>query len=564
MQHHRRIFSTPTPFGGSATGRCLSASVWAVACGLFILLATAPLAHAQVFPGSGSLVVEDNFNTYSHNQSACWTGTPWELWVDGAFYDDEGDQCKGYAGFDNWPFINTTGFNSNADNDDALKPGQLTTYVFCPRESAMMVARQSKPDHPSYNPDEWTNVRLEMDLEVVQFTSAGFAWAMSIDPAVDALSPEQIKYPSDGYAFWIEPYEPPPNDGYPGFPNSTGDPNRRGRWRLARINGMDRLSNVSGVYDWTRLTDPHIIEPLDPTTVSTESLNYMRSGRVYTFQLDWYCGQLRVRYMIKWAPTPGVATEYYGCSSALDADGICSEADRDNCWCTLTEVPMTGLDASPIAGPGMVGYYLSGSYSGMCSTQIGGNDYDNFKAYALPPDCGVVCGPWSGWNLARTDVIPFKYLYEGALLDFSAGRNIDDPDRNKINVNTREPVYDSTYNNSLDQSGYCNGWNLLEDLPTPAGATNVDDIAAWLEPMYSAVDYEPNGASFDWVPMYDNNPASPDYDPVPVVADGSTPDQLRPPRGLRLVRQPAHRRRGVGQRSVRGLPQVVRRADHRR
>jgi Tfp pilus tip-associated adhesin PilY1 len=136
------------------------------------------------------------------------------------------------------------------------------------------------------------------------------------------------------------------------------------------------------------------------------------------------------------------------------------------------------------------------------------------------PECDVVCGDWQGWQQVRTDIVPFKFLYEGALLDFSAGREVQSPIREEyqIDVSTTAPAYDATYNHSLDANPFCNGWNLLEDLPAPAGTTNLADILAYLEPMHSAVTYESSGGSFYW-----NSEIDDATNPLPMVAHGVTP-----------------------------------------
>ncbi len=172
-------------------------------------------------------------------------------------------------------------------------------------------------------------------------------------------------------------------------------------------------------------------------------------------------------------------------------------------------------------GPGAAGLWVS---SGSTTNYIS-NKYDNFKFSYWDPNCGLVCGPWVGWGNARTDLIPFKFLYEGSLLDISAGRNFDvAADRGKIDVKTEAPASASSYNHSADSNPYCNGWKLYEDLPDPTDTTgNVDDILAFLEPMYSAVDFESNGGSppaFSWV---DTAAEVVEDNPHPVVADGSTP-----------------------------------------
>ncbi len=536
MQHQGPIPVSPSSPARPAAAGCPLGAALAAAC---LLLLAVPAAQAQIFPDNPGLVWSDDFD-YTTGQTACWgsNGRGWEQWVDDAWYDEPGDPCSGYSGWDNWLFADDYGFPDNLDNG-AWGTGFLTTYVYCQRESSMLVPQKSLPGHPDYDPDDWTNVSLQFDFMPRQFSAVGILWGMTgID---QTLNPEQIREPADGYAFYLDPYEPPPNDGYPGWPASAGDPNRMVRWRIARIEGKDRLqSDISGVRKWQTLADGVV----NPDNAATENAGWMIQGnRVYTLRLDWYCGNFRVRYMSKWGPYPAEphpgGTTFYGCSSAADADGICCDQAGDvypgcmeDCWCTITEGPMAGIDPNPvIEGPGAVGIYNSGAYT-FCSTNTFRQGFDNFEARSFAAECGLVCGAWNGWAPARTDVIPFKFLYEGGLLDFSAGRNITPaPDMAKIDIATEAPVFDATYNHSLDANPYCNGWNLLEDLPAPAEDTNLDAIMALLEPMHSAIDFEPNGGGgFDWVPQFDNDPyladgvtPNPDYNPVPMVADGSTP-----------------------------------------
>ena len=116
-------------------------------------------------------------------------------------------------------------------------------------------------------------------------------------------------------------------------------------------------------------------------------------------------------------------------------------------------------------------------------------------------------------------MIPFKLLYESGLLDYSAGRNVTG---RKIDVNSSAPVDTSDYNSTT--TNYCNGWNLLVDLPAPALNTDIDDIRAFLQPMATAVDYvSDGGGSFSFQDNFDNDPLSATYNPVPMIADGATP-----------------------------------------
>ncbi len=185
--------------------------------------------------------------------------------------------------------------------------------------------------------------------------------------------------------------------------------------------------------------------------------------------------------------------------------------------------PIDGIDPSPITDPGMVGIYRSGRARPSTTTTFD-RATTTSGSPAFAGDCGLVCGPWSGWQHEATDIIPFKRLYEGALFDFSAGRHVTPaPDLGKIDVKTEAPASVSGYNHSADSNPYCNGWNLHQDLPDPTGTSNIEDIKKFLEPMTSAVKYENDAGTFSWVDDVDNDPASAGYNPLPIVADGSTP-----------------------------------------
>ena len=252
------------------------------------------------------------------------------------------------------------------------------------------------------------------------------------------------------------------------------------------------------------------------------------SGEPYRFKIDYFCGNFRAQYLLVYGAsgTHPADTLYYGCKSTAEPTGICTESNINDCWCTIVEGPIAGIDPAPLDRPGMVGLYSSGGSTSFCSTNMNRPVYDNFVASAFAGDCGVVCGPWSGWTHARTDQVPFKYLYEGGLFDFSAGRNIEPAvNMGMIDVNTEPPAYDGTYNHSLDATAFCNGWNLLENLPSPTGTTNLDTIRTFLEPMHSAVKYESDGSGgFAWREEFDNDPETTGtYNPIPMVAHGYTP-----------------------------------------
>jgi hypothetical protein len=252
-------------------------------------------------------------------------------------------------------------------------------------------------------------------------------------------------------------------------------------------------------------------------------------GYVYRFRLEVFCGNVRVQYMLPFggSGTHPADTVYYGCGSDGQPDGICSDANKDDCWCQLFQGPLSGVDPSPTEGAGMVGIYMGGHYRYNSITSWD-NKIDNVRVSRFDGGCGEVCDPWlEDWTTVRTDTVPFKFLYEGALFDYSAGRNMTPAaDRGKIDVATEAPASLSPYNHSLDGNAYCNGWNLLQDLPPPtATGGNIGDAGLFLEPMHTAVgyDHDPVNPAFDNIGFLEFDDTSPNYDPLPMVADGSTP-----------------------------------------
>ena len=300
-----------------------------------------------------------------------------------------------------------------------------------------------------------------------------------------------------------------------------------------KIQGFDRLHNVSGQTDWVNLADGELV-PFEPgtntpattggdtTITGTTSVAKLKSSRIFRFKIDWFCGNLRVQYLHPWGDTGTHPddTTYYGCASAAEPTGICTAANIDDCWCEILQVPIAGIDTAPITTPGMVGLY-SGSMSSWYTT-FQNHRYDNMRVSAFAGGCGVVCDPWlENWSVAQTDTVPFKFLYEGALFDYSAGRNMTPaPDVGKIDVATEPPATVSSYNHARDANPYCNGWNLLNPSsfpgPTVTGG-NINDIIAFLEPMHSAVVYDHDASNPGWLKNSDSS------NPVPMVTDGSTP-----------------------------------------
>ena len=137
-----------------------------------------------------------------------------------------------------------------------------------------------------------------------------------------------------------------------------------------------------------------------------------------------------------------------------------------------------------------------------------------------------MCGEWSAWTddwdpgltgAEGRQALEFKLLFEGALLDYTYGRG----PTYEIDLDVHSPSIIEPGNVTLN--GFCNGWNLVVDLPPPASPSNFAEVAMVLEPMASAVDLVNDGSSLFWQDSYDSDPASPTYDPIPILTRGTTP-----------------------------------------
>jgi type IV pilus assembly protein PilY1 len=373
-----------------------------------------------------------------------------------------------------------------------------------------MLPKVSRPTDAGFNADEWTNIQIEFDVGIVQTQSIGFIWA-----AQDADSDGQ---PEAGYTFRLRGITPGSTTSS-SFPNNEAtvlsNSNCAG-WELHKITAENTFQLVGRADINSACTRP--LQPptttytvSDPTDIYTKYLIY---GQPYRLRLSWFCGNLQVQIVRVYNPVGTNPPVYRGCGAACGTGSL----NVEDCWCTVLEWSPLPLE-QPL-GAGAAGVYAKGTWSSGTTTTY----FDNAKFSYWDPDCGLVCGPWTGWAPVRTDIVPMKFLYEGSLLDLSAGRKLEPAaERGKIDVETEAPAAVSSYNHSLDANPYCNGWNLLADLPAPAGTTNLDTILAYLEPMQSAVDYESASGAFSWVADYDNDPLSVDFNPVPMIADGSTP-----------------------------------------
>jgi hypothetical protein len=256
-----------------------------------------------------------------------------------------------------------------------------------------------------------------------------------------------------------------------------------------------------------------------PDDGATGSLsNYVLIKRTAGVDTVLQTGVIDMNFDPTWPAGVQVQFKQFDCAS-----GSCSEIG----WTTA----MTWL-WDPSDGPepaaGAVGVF-SGSNSSSSTTY---NFFDNVEistwgscgtptpvptATALPtatPTPGPECSEWTAWTDENVEPLKFKLLYEGGLIDYSAGRNV--PAR-KIDVNTTSP-------DPLDTGTYCDGWRLLVNLPLPVIASDLTKVRHFLEDTATAVDLVSDGAgTFTWSPDFDEDELSGTYNPVPIVADGATP-----------------------------------------
>ncbi len=476
-----------------------------VRCGFFPLLVAAGVLavvsvgtiQAGVFPDQAALTLKK---------------------TDG-FEDGVAPVCSS-CGYDEWETVSTTsmGFQNNSTTSlvtNAKGGSWGSRCVMSTGKSrswwGYMLPKISVPGATGNVVSEWTNIQIEFDFDIRQFMATGVIWAGQDD--------DGDRNPDSGYLFRLKATEPT-DPSYEDFPTNSTQVTTGARctsWELLKITAENTYQTIgidcinSNAYNPARPSTT--FEVSDAADVTTK---YVLGGQPYRMRVSWFCGNLRVQLVRVYNPVGTDPPVYYGCGAGC----VGGSGDPEDCWCTVVEWSPLPLE-QPLP-PGAAGLWGSGTWPTSSGSY---HFFDNVKFSYWDPDCGLVCGPWVGWGNARTDLIPFKFLYEGSLLDISAGRNFDvAADRGKIDVKTEAPASSSSYNHSADSNPYCNGWKLYEDLPDPTDTTgNVDDILAFLEPMYSAVDYESNGGSpptFSWV---DTAAEVIEDNPHPVVADGSTP-----------------------------------------
>jgi len=408
----------------------------ATACAALALALAAP-ASAQFFPTEPSVVVFDD--DFAPPMLGNWTG------VTGS-----------------WATRNTPTVScglQGAYGDYAYEASGAPIV-----NPSLLLIDRSVPGNPGYDPVDWTNLRLEVDLHADADHSQGLVWHGTPDSNLDGR-------PDDYYMFVITPG------------TSSADP---AWWTLVRReNDVDAVIGSAAIHTGEAADE-------DDTVVD---------GHCYRIRLEWACGNLRVQ--IRRQEFFAVTTEYGGCGVT------CGVGDPEACWCTV----MQWTDTSEL-NPGFAGLAVADS------TGVGFEPvFDNVTVRAWPDSCFLLCDAWSGWTEIARDTYPMKFLYEGAVLDFDYGRDIL---QGRIDVATESPTAITPRNATT--LGFCNGWKMLVDLPTPLAATdNLDAIRSYLQPMHTAVDYVSASGTFSWQDDFDNDSASASYNPIPMVADGSTP-----------------------------------------
>jgi hypothetical protein len=368
--------------------------------------------------------------------------------------------------------------------------------------STVLVINKSMPGDLMYNPLEWSNNRIEFDFAPDELGTAapGVAFGLHDDDGLPGLEA--------GYYFWID-----------NIPTAAeaGPPERlRATWHLVRDKDGTFYELGTGVVE---------LDPGDPDLRTV----VRGDGQAYRVRVEFFCSNMRIQIQRLYNPVG--REDYWGC-------GPCT--NPEDCWCTILEY-YEDLLADPTANlmPGGVGLYSRGSTAADAT-----NRFDNMVVSSWGESCIQVCSPWYDWTSSWNDegspalwdtglphpeseqMLAFKYLYEGSLLDFSYGRNAP---VFQIDVDVRKKITsDDARNVSSPASTFCDGMNLKVDLPPPASAiTNIDDVRAFLQPAASSVDFVPGSSELfaggNFVPNFDNDPASGTFDPIPIVARGSTP-----------------------------------------
>jgi len=364
--------------------------------------------------------------------------------------------------------------------EDRARAGQHTLFV----------PNISIPGNAGNLPQDWTNTRMEFEFAPSEFGAAGAMWGVR---DVDADG-----QPDDGYLFFIDDFPTRAES----LPPADGGTDLRAWWHLVRLRGGTWIEVNSG--------------PVELDT-SVDDLLTAWLGSVYRLRIDFFCDDLRIQ--IQRVHAPGGATDYQGCGV------VPPNLDPELGWCTILE----WVEINANSTPGFFGLY----HAGTSPDAVGDTRFDNVVVSSWKVSCADMCTDWSNWfdNEIRYDSIPFKFLYDAALLDYSV---VNDPRFPKIDVATTFP--------GTDVLSWCDGWSAdprpiprMVDLPTPTDAlgVNLAEFDRFLEPMATAVKLVNDGGApytlgfqdnFDNAPLLaDDVTVNPAYNPIPMVADGMTP-----------------------------------------
>jgi type IV pilus assembly protein PilY1 len=324
----------------------------------------------------------------------------------------------------------------------------------------LLVVGQSLAGGSILNPDK-ANVRIEFDFQGRRASRPGAAWAVT-----DTNGDQMV---DDAYIFYFSD-----------LPRTSQTPAEKASWHLVkRVAGAD-MEVATGVVDADAISHP-----------SWQPYYTVAQDACYRLRVDFFCGYTRVQ------------VKQFECVSGVG----CTESD----WLTLVQWFDDFIMYGPTLAPGGIGFF-----SGSDDASVPDTYFDNFEFSSWgESSCDTdECTEWSAWTEENREPLVFKHLYEGGLIDYSAGRNV--PNR-KIDVATTPP-------DPLDTGTYCDGWKLLVDLPDPIGTSDTAKVSHFLQDTATAVDFlSDGGGGFSWSPNYDEDEASATYNPVPMVADGSTP-----------------------------------------
>jgi hypothetical protein len=507
----KRYVNTVRPAASTAPSGLLLA-----ACALLIAIGGAAPAAAQLPAGSPTFITGETFNVGSAGsapfqwEAYTWTpaggtGGAWELMDDSNLSYLKGP-CPGSSGRwtgDGTLFVREDGSSTGAEGQSVLFPWKTLLGMPFPILSA----------------SNFKNVRIEFDFYLRDDPEgeAGIVWRGADQ---DTAQPDRVI--DSGYLFRI--YDIP----------DDGSASGRASWELVKRVAMTDYVLASGVVDTS--SDPGwpkvVTSGGGPDRWTTDSVN---EDFCYRLRIDYYCGYIRAQ------------VKQYNCMS-----GSCVESD----WHTIVEFTddFTTWGPELEVGTGKSGWI--GIYSGNGSSSPGEmNFFDNFDIWSWGDACGPLPTPtntpppgptstptpvpptatptptsppvatptvtptpndgWSSFSEANRENVVFKLLYEGSLLDYSAVPSATEP---RIDVAFEPP-------DGNQRSTFCNGWNLLVDLPDPILTSELDKVRAYLERTSTAIDYvNDDSANFlRWGKNWEEDEALATYNPVPAAATGRTP-----------------------------------------